>query len=347
MSKKTRILSMDGGGILCLLSLLLIERIEKARPGFLQQTEIFAGTSSGGINALIMASLKNPADALPTCLNLWGGGVNLSSTSPTREIAALTGWRALVDAAPLEEYLQGLFGDTLLGDLPHRVVVAAFQLLGIVNRQRSWKPKIFHNFGERNSDPDHDELVADLCLRTTAFPLIYPAFQGYVDGGLFANDPAMCAVVQHVHACSGDENKDPFAELRNTLVFSLGTGQNALYVSEADADWGYGQWLLDPKHPMRLLDMVTNGPMMAVNYQCRALLGVERYLRLNPSLDEPVPSVQSRSTTFQERLREKLTAIAMRTNLDPTLKWIDESGWMETDTPPARKRSTTAAGVAT
>jgi hypothetical protein len=41
-----RILSLDGGGILGVLTAAILERLEQSRPGFLQMFDLFAGTST-------------------------------------------------------------------------------------------------------------------------------------------------------------------------------------------------------------------------------------------------------------------------------------------------------------
>ena len=47
---KYRILSFDGGGIRGLLSLILLQRLERELPDWLSKAELLAGTSTGGIN---------------------------------------------------------------------------------------------------------------------------------------------------------------------------------------------------------------------------------------------------------------------------------------------------------
>lgn len=56
-----RILSIDGGGVRGLPVTVLLERLEKERPGFLDEVDLFAGTSTGGIMALGLASGLKPA----------------------------------------------------------------------------------------------------------------------------------------------------------------------------------------------------------------------------------------------------------------------------------------------
>lgn len=50
-----RILSLDGGGIRGLLSLVLLERLAAQAPGWLRKVHLLAGTSTGGIIALGLA----------------------------------------------------------------------------------------------------------------------------------------------------------------------------------------------------------------------------------------------------------------------------------------------------
>ncbi|MCX6016221.1 MAG: patatin-like phospholipase family protein, partial [Chloroflexales bacterium] len=57
-----RILSFDGGGILGVLTLVIIERIMQDFPDFLAHVDLFAGTSTGGIIALALAKGMHPKD---------------------------------------------------------------------------------------------------------------------------------------------------------------------------------------------------------------------------------------------------------------------------------------------
>lgn len=64
-------------------------------------------------------------------------------------------------------------------------------------------------------EPDTDLFVWDAAMRTSAAPTYFPVYNGYVDGGVVANDPSALAVTKvfahysHVTA-------------RNVTVLSLG-----------------------------------------------------------------------------------------------------------------------------
>ena len=58
-----RIVSLDGGGIRGVLTAALLERLDIEQPGFLAQVDLYAGTSTGGILALALASGLTPTEA--------------------------------------------------------------------------------------------------------------------------------------------------------------------------------------------------------------------------------------------------------------------------------------------
>jgi len=61
-----RILSMDGGGIYGVFTALMLGALCKKDPDFLRNDQItlFAGTSAGAINALLLAKEDNPRRAI-------------------------------------------------------------------------------------------------------------------------------------------------------------------------------------------------------------------------------------------------------------------------------------------
>jgi hypothetical protein len=321
-----RIISMDGGGILALLSTRLLQRIEHARPGFLALTDMFAGTSAGGIDALILGSVPNPVPLqLETCIRLWQESKGFT-TDFCRTLGYVAGANALFSPAQMSALLTGMFGDHTLSSLPKRVMVASFELYSRRPGSTSWRPKIFHNFpypGER----DLRERIVDVGLRTSAAPVLLPIQGGFVDGGVFANNPAMCALAQVLDArakipAEGGAGDD------DLLLFSVGTGDNPQWVRVGNADWGYKKWLLDSDQPLILLDVFLQAPSLTVDFQCRTILK-ERFWRLNPTLEKAV--YYSLAGLTKEDTAELLNEAAFEFDLGPTLEWIDRSKWFGTE----------------
>lgn len=87
------------------------------------------------------------------------------------------------------------------------VLVPAFQLDNmdpkapsadtVTSTNRRWIPRFFHNL---NNSESLDEKVVDIALRSSAAPTYFPIYQGFVDGGVFANNPALCAITTALSA---------------------------------------------------------------------------------------------------------------------------------------------------
>jgi hypothetical protein len=96
-----------------------------------------------------------------------------------------------------------------------------------------------------------------------------------VDGGLFANNPALCAYAEaRTMGC-------PTA--KNMLILSLGTGDSSRqYDYDSAKDWGAIAWIRP------VLDIMMSGVAETVDYQLlqmfKAVGAPERYLRVQAKL---------------------------------------------------------------
>lgn len=269
-----RILALDGGGIRGVYTAVLLQRLAQRVPGFTDRAHLLAGTSTGGILALGLAR----GMALQALIDLYeNNGADIFSRSmwhAIHEVGELFGPK--YDNKNLERMARATFGNATLNDLlPRNVLIPTFDLDNGAKppSPRMWKPKFFHNFP--GSDSDGAQKVADVALRTSAAPTYFPVYQGYVDGGVIANNPSMAAVAQALDAGTGKQ------QLPDLRLFSIGTGITPAYIAGDGLDWGLVQWA--PK----LADMMLEGGMGVADYQCARLLG-NNYFRLAPVLPEPI-----------------------------------------------------------
>lgn len=277
-----RILAFDGGGVRGAFSITLIERLMR-EPGFgdlIKNADLIAGTSTGGIITIGLAAGLTPTQlkefyrtesanifSMPFPFNQpW-----LRSFSIVRQLFV-----ALYGNAFLKKKMNETLGSTKrLADLNKRVVVTSFNLHD--QKAGRWKAKIFHNFPDHPMQKsDGEELAADVALRTSAAPTYFPFYGSYVDGGVAANNPSMCALAQALNPETGDQ------DLPNVAVFSVGTGLTKPFIKYADAPWGAGRWIVD--NP-RITDLLVDGNVEVAEYQCRQILR-GRFHRLNPPLAE-------------------------------------------------------------
>lgn len=304
-----RILSLDGGGVRGLYTARLLVRIEEARPDWLSQVDLIAGTSTGAVIALGLA-LGIPAREIAAMYERSASRIFATSLGERLlDAGGLIGPR--YDVRKLAAILRQVFRDTRLSDLAKPVLVPAFDLDDETPdpARRRWQPKIFHNL--RGPGNDGEVLVRDAALYSGAVPVVFAPVDGYVDGGVFAANPTLCAIVQ-----TQDKRYFPTPPPLSTLrVFSLGTGKSPLHISDRKLDWGLLQWTRP------LLGLVLDAGITVVDYQCRQLLR-EGYHRLNPWLDGR-PIFLDDAQALPE-----LNEAAVNVDLTPTLEWLDRA-WLD------------------
>ncbi|GAB6040930.1 patatin-like phospholipase family protein [Endothiovibrio diazotrophicus] len=350
-----RVLAMDGGGLRSLATLTVLGRLEEAAPGFLNAVELFAGTSAGGINALLLAAGEAPAEALDACLALWDGRVELWHTSPLRSLRAFRGDQCIYDNDRLREALEERLGSRTLGELARGVSVMTFDLTG--REGGSWSPVILSNVGVGKI---HGEILraVDAGLATGALPMTLPIAGGYVDGGLYAGNPSMAALSEILCALRGGEQEQPMGhapalgqrfaalaessdpgyqgplsgeQLAGLRLLSVGCGTFPAYLEVLDAHWGWQQWLADAQDPARLVQVAHAGAEQSADLYCQLILGSRGYHRLQPRLSEAVhPSHDFGAAGYApliDKVREIALAAGRAVDLEPTLRWLDAGGW--------------------
>ena len=78
--------------------------------------------------------------------------------------------------------------------------------------ERRWKPKLFHNFP--GPDSDGGALAYRVAVATAAAPTYFASYDGYIDGGVFATNPSMCALAQTQDARIPADERAELHELR-------------------------------------------------------------------------------------------------------------------------------------
>ena len=296
-----RILSLDGGGIRGVLTCVLLERLEAARPGWLSKVDLFAGTSTGGILALGLAAGISPTQARKLYEENGRRVFADSLLDDLKDLGNTVG--AEYANAGLRDVLTAEFGNQTLGDLPKKILISSFDLDNAPadpQTLRTWKPKFFHNFPGAGSDAA--ERVVDVALRTSAAPTFFPLVQGYIDGGVAANNPSMCALAQALDEETGGQ------KLSDLVLLSVGTGSVSQFLTAQDADWGWVQWARP------IIEIMLTGNEGVADYQSSRLLG-KRYHRLDILLPDNIP------LDAVSRVPE-LVALAERADLSATTQWL-------------------------
>jgi hypothetical protein len=285
------ILSCDGGGIRGLITALLLQDLEKDF-GILGLVKLFAGTSTGGILALALAS----GLGIDAIVNVYqNDGAQIFTPLHLGELDALLERLKLAPRPPtgdpqmhniIEQVWKNLdslfyvrYNNTGLASvrkslLPNRtlrelrnVMVTTFQL----DSPEGWQPITINNV---IANQGADSLPVDAALSTGAAPTYFPPYKhpqyGYcVDGGVFANNPSSLALAVALQAGT------PLSEI---VMLSLGTGFAIQKMEIVLPPTFYGPllWLLPialPSMPATpLIEVLLSGVGPADSFQCQQIL---------------------------------------------------------------------------
>lgn len=308
MSDYLKILSIDGGGIRGLIPALVLARIEQiTQKPIADLFDVIAGTSTGGILALGLTCAGEDGRPRYSAADLVEMYVTEGRTIFPHEFCAPL--RQLLGpkypAKGREKVLAAKLSDARLKDALKDVIVTSYDI--------ERREPIFFRSSLARESADHDFPARDVALATSAAPTYFPpvrlpalepeAAYALVDGGVFANNPGMCAFVDDTTVKGVSER---------VLMVSLGTGVLTRRLPYKDAKgWGLIEWA--PK----ILDVVFDGVSDTVDYQLKTILA-DRYYRLQVKLDEAsdnMDDASARNIADLEREAEKLID-ASATELD-------------------------------
>lgn len=269
-----KILSIDGGGICGILPASVLAELERRFLGgqsISNHFDMIAGTSTGGIIALALGIGMSAAEIRDVYIER--GGLIFPKgrwfTKPLRAARRLV--RYSYDAKILESELSRIFHARVLGECKSRLCIPSFE-------GRHGEPWIYKTPHHPDYTMDQHEKIVRVGLATAAAPTYFQALKndGYVmvDGGLWANNPVMNAVVDALTCFD--------IERRQIHVLSLGCGETQFQVTAKRATGGLFQWRDVIRAAMRAQSLNALG-------QSYLLLGRDHVTRLDaPESANPI-----------------------------------------------------------
>jgi predicted acylesterase/phospholipase RssA len=267
-----RILALDGGGIKGAFTASVLTTLEEALGSSAAgQFDLIAGTSTGGILAVGLGIGLSPRDMLnfyrdrgPVVFPIMRLHRKLAS-----KIYSLV-WPKYSQRVLRAEIEKALYPDQkrkVLADSKCRLVIPAYDAVGGVCH-------VFRTPHHRLLTVDKATAAADVALATAAAPTYLPAAvvdnmiasAAFFDGGVWANCPAMAAIVEAVCYLG--------VPLDRIDVLSIGTTEEPFTVKNK-AQAGWARW------GKTLIDLLMNAQVYASVRHAQLLVGEPRFLRIN------------------------------------------------------------------
>lgn len=303
--KKIRILSIDGGGIRGIIPGTILTQLEK----MLQKMEgdsnrkigdyfdMIAGTSTGGILTCLYLMPDEEGKAKYTAaeaLDLYvkNGHTIFDRTFMERILSAGGILREKYSADPLYNLLTQYFGDETIDHFIKPSLITSYDITD--------RKALFFTSADAKLDAMYNFKIRDAARATSAAPTYFsPArissmngqLYTLVDGGMFANNPALCAYAEarktKFSALLNDTEKIDKPTAQDMIIVSLGTGSVKKRYSYDDfKDAGEIKWL-EP-----VIDILMSGNSETVAYQLTQMYLTldpqfqHNYYRLEPGLKE-------------------------------------------------------------
>lgn len=312
-----KILSIDGGGIRGVIPAVLLTEMEKhTGRSICCLFDLIAGTSTGGILAAGLVAPKmsgHGSNLLPKPKFKASDLLDLYENRG-KDIFRRSLWDGIVSAGGLtdekypnegiEDVLEDCFGGIQLKDVLTDILVTSYEI-------EERKPYFFKSSKAKEDPEQRNHFLRDVARATSAAPTYFePArvrtvggsgdrTRYLVDGGVFANNPALCAYAEVASL------KVPPDQV---LVVSLGTGIATRPIPYKKAkDWGKIGWAIP------VLSVIMDGVADAVDYQLRQMLATEgadtRYYRFDTRLHEALDDLDAASCSNINALKREAARI--------------------------------------
>jgi patatin-like phospholipase/acyl hydrolase len=315
-----KILSIDGGGIrgiipgqiLVALETKLQQRTNNPDARISDFFDFFAGTSTGGILTcvLLCPSKDEPKKArfsAKEAVQLYvENGDIIFDTSVWHKTISLNGvLEEKYNAEGIESCLKKYFGDLKLSQLLKPCIITSYD----IDRRET---KFFAQQDYALMGDKADFWVKDVCRATSAAPTYFQAeliksVSGVsypcVDGGVFANNPALCAYSE-VRNAKGSPTAN------NMFVVSIGTGsQVKQYQYDHAKHWGAIGWVKP------VIDIMMSGASEVTDFHMKKMFSAHdnqaNYIRIQPtSLGDADPEMDDASEKNIQALVELGTETA-------------------------------------
>lgn len=301
MSKKIRILSLDGGGIRGIITCVILKYIEEqlqkqdnpnAKLG--DYFDLVAGSSTGGLLAAILLFPDNSKKArfsVQEALDLYAKkGDTIFNVSLWEHIINPFGlFNEKISQKNIEKQLDEVFGKLELKDFIKPCLITSYD----IGKRNA---KFFTSHDAKESLQNF--YVKDICRATSAAPTyfepakiksLYGQDFTLIDGGVYANNPALCAYAEarkiKFSNELNDEEKIDYPSINDMIIVSVGTGTVLKPYQYKDFEnAGKIKWISP------LIDILLSANVETVDYHLRKMyetLGKrnqQNYHRLMPSL---------------------------------------------------------------
>ncbi len=278
---KYKILSFCGGGIRGLIIGELLTRLYQHDPNIIENTDLFAGTSTGSdIISMILAGMtpESIVTAYKTTVRDSFLNPGTDPNQPAYNIDHLVAGVRLMHPE-----------NDPLSSFDKKFVMTSFN---VGKNGQPWVPLLLSNLDKSTT---RETPIVDAVVSSSVMGGMFGSYKGNVDGAFVHHDPTLVAVSMAVN-----EGIDP----NDIVVICIGTGFMSQWINSDTSKWGPNQWinsqdentptlLTNQQSKSPILNMLLNGTSVNLIPDLSAMLLPDRYAYLNPALEYYIPETET------------------------------------------------------
>jgi patatin-like phospholipase/acyl hydrolase len=313
LDRKIRVLTIDGGGIRGIISAQLLVNIEQQLQDKFGENfklgdyfDIVAGTSTGGIITSLLLLKDDEGNLIydtTDIVNLYlHNNQEIFKKNLWHRIKTLFGvFGAEFENDGFEELLEKYLGNKELKDLSKPSVILAYDTYK--------RTCVLFKQHYAINDPSHNFYLKDVVRATSSAPTYFRPVKIHsftneeytlVDGGVYANNPSMCAFVE-INKIFKKENGDRY-DIQDIKILSIGTGiYDIKYPWYKIKKWGLVKWIKP------FIDVSMSATNEVTDYQIRKMFEYsdcpDGYLRINLDLNATESSIDNIKKTNLNKLK--------------------------------------------
>lgn len=222
--KTFNILAVDGGGFKGLFSAVFLCELETAHGPLHEHFDLLCGTSTGSLVILPLA-LGRSANEIAQFYKDWGP--KIFPQCPLPKVARFLYTKARYSDYNLRQAATAVLGSARMRDAKTPVCIPSFDVTNAV-------PRVFKTDHHSTLNRDGDLLMSEVALASASAPSFFPKAMCaerhgpvyYVDGGIWANNPALIGLVEACRFFVGEGR--PYSRVRILSVSNVSAGAGKL-----------------------------------------------------------------------------------------------------------------------
>jgi len=264
LADRFQVLSLDGGGARGLFAAAVLAAVERdLNIKLVDHFDLIAGTSTGGIIAIGLGLGLTPREMVEFYVK--------HSPQVFRNRLYTRSFQQWIyrkySAHPLESALKEMFGERPFGESTKRLVIPSYDL-------GTDDVYVFRTAHDERFKRDYKSPAWHVAMATSAAPTYFPSFRRIdrlrlIDGGIWANNPAMVGLVESFGTLKSD--------LSHIHILSIGTYESISHRRRLLNNGGRLVWA------RTVPDVILKAGSVGINNQVRFLIG-DRFVRLNPKV---------------------------------------------------------------